>query len=358
MLRPSQRRLCVLVDLDSSEFCRMCLLSYLLPLSSCDILLVHSKSESFLRSMNTCSFRLVLCPWRHLHPVSSLSPGNVLPESRPQDPKFRGVTRTLVNTLCFMFSLLHQIVSSTKVPFLPFSVHLRVYQRRLRGAHTHSPILSVCKIIPAQQNAVGDGPQIGSCPVPQKCLTSFKKLPARPYPLEAHSSLKRLTEWGVTPSRQIHHTHLAEHLDVERFGEDLYRVQGRHAMKVAAVDVHLYYLLGIVYLVHADADTERGRMLVGQTQTRTAVGGTRRRGKRCVSQRIRSRFHQTCSQTETRKIGRDSSGTNPLSVTQTLQYWQKHNERTWYAGGCWLNVVRRPPSARCDLAPTASRSDL
>lgn len=36
--------------------------------------------------------------------------------------------------------------------------------------------------------------------------------------------------------------HLAEHVDVERFREDLYRVQGCHAVEVAAVDVHLHHL--------------------------------------------------------------------------------------------------------------------
>lgn len=37
--------------------------------------------------------------------------------------------------------------------------------------------------------------------------------------------------------------YLAQHVDVERLGEDLYRVQRRHAVQIAAVDVHLHHLL-------------------------------------------------------------------------------------------------------------------
>lgn len=58
------------------------------------------------------------------------------------------------------------------------------------------------------------------------------------------SDVSRHNDWAAaaTTTATIKQAHLAEHIDVKRFREDLYRVQRRHAVQIARVDVHLHHL--------------------------------------------------------------------------------------------------------------------
>ena len=217
--------------------------------------------------------------------------------------------------------------------------------------------------------------------------------------------------WASTPTA---HPYLAQHVHVERLGEDLYRVQRRHAVQIAAVDVHLHHLLsrktfGNFEVLGASTQKKKKRKPgliklhgLGEQVGRAPYTATRTEtipfpshpnptaGAPQGTSSVRSSVHvrrstlifrtsystppdtfggqankdttQTVSHSSSKATSSHPSGQNHSlpqrtrtvpHLTRLSQTHHNAHQKSW----AQKSVRSTPPWARCDLVPTASRSD-